>query len=223
MDNLAKQLTEYNWEQYGLQRDMSLDDYKSLIILMDMIKHQDMKILEIGTRQGSSAALFASYIKQYGGKFYTCDNYEVNSIGIKNPTPYIKLIFEKHIQNLELTNYIDFIHKSSLETSKMFDDNTFDLVFIDGCHVYSYVKEDIELWYPKVKINSILCGHDAEFIPKDDFIVETLKHNSGLGELSWKTSDMVLFHCGVIVAVYEKFKQNAKLVGNRIWWVKKNG
>ena len=223
MNNLAKQLTDYNWEQYGLQRDISLDDYESLVVLMDMIKHPDMKILEIGTRQGSSSALFASYIKEYGGKFYTCDNYTISGMGLNNPTPYIKLIFEKHIQNLELINYIDFIYKSSLETSKMFEDNIFDFKFIDGCHVYSYIKQDVELWYPKVKDGGILCGHDCEFIPENDFVVETLKHNYGVNDLTWDKSDMLLFHCGVIIAVYEHFKQEAKIVGNRIWWVKKNG
>lgn len=35
-----------------------------------------------------------------------------------------------------------------------------DFVYIDGNHQYSYVKEDIELYYPLVKKSGIMGGHD---------------------------------------------------------------
>ena len=36
----------------------------------------------------------------------------------------------------------------------------FDLVFIDALHDYASVYEDIRLWWPKVRIGGMLCGHD---------------------------------------------------------------
>lgn len=36
----------------------------------------------------------------------------------------------------------------------------FDLVFIDALHDYEHVKQDIGLWWPKVRIGGILAGHD---------------------------------------------------------------
>jgi predicted O-methyltransferase YrrM len=35
-----------------------------------------------------------------------------------------------------------------------------DLVFIDALHDYEHVKQDIGLWWPKVRIGGILAGHD---------------------------------------------------------------
>lgn len=35
-----------------------------------------------------------------------------------------------------------------------------DLVFVDALHDYEHVKQDIALWWPKVRIGGILAGHD---------------------------------------------------------------
>lgn len=48
----------------------------------------------------------------------------------------------------------------STEASKLFLDDSVDRIFIDACHTYECVKEDIQHWTPKVKINGVLAGHD---------------------------------------------------------------
>lgn len=37
-----------------------------------------------------------------------------------------------------------------------------DFIYIDGNHIYDYVKKDIELYFGKVKKGGILAGHDIE-------------------------------------------------------------
>jgi len=39
-------------------------------------------------------------------------------------------------------------------------DEMFDLVFIDGPHTYQNVRNDIELWQPRVRLGGIIAGHD---------------------------------------------------------------
>ena len=36
----------------------------------------------------------------------------------------------------------------------------FDFVFIDGCHLYENVKQDVEAWSQKVRSGGLVSGHD---------------------------------------------------------------
>ena len=49
---------------------------------------------------------------------------------------------------------------NSEEASSTFDDGSLDFVYIDACHKYECVLQDINLWRPKVKKNMFLGGHD---------------------------------------------------------------
>lgn len=60
------------------------------------------------------------------------------------------------------------IKKDSIETSKEFEDESLDFVFIDGDHTYEGVKKDINAWFPKVKKGGYICGHDYKKIKKYD-------------------------------------------------------
>lgn len=42
----------------------------------------------------------------------------------------------------------------------VFDDDTFDMVYIDGDHSYEGVKQDLQLLYEKTKHGGWICGHD---------------------------------------------------------------
>lgn len=52
------------------------------------------------------------------------------------------------------------MRKSSQQAAESFSNNSLDFVYLDGRHSYEGVKEDISLWYPKVKSAGILSGHD---------------------------------------------------------------
>lgn len=59
------------------------------------------------------------------------------------------------------------IKMTSVEASKLIDDRSLDFVFIDGCHLYESVKQDITVWTPKVKLGGIVSGHDYNLNNKD--------------------------------------------------------
>ncbi len=39
-----------------------------------------------------------------------------------------------------------------------------DFVFVDGEHSYPYVKQDVELYWPKIRPGGFMCGHDYTWI-----------------------------------------------------------
>lgn len=49
---------------------------------------------------------------------------------------------------------------TTTEAAKYIEDGSLDCVFIDACHAYECVKEDIEVWGPKVKRGGWIMGHD---------------------------------------------------------------
>ncbi len=56
---------------------------------------------------------------------------------------------------------IEFIRKKSEEAIDDIPDEL-DFVYIDGNHKYEYVKRDIQLYYPKVKLGGVLGGDNFE-------------------------------------------------------------
>lgn len=55
---------------------------------------------------------------------------------------------------------VDFILKSSMEAVKDVPDESLDFVFIDACHIYEFVRDDIREWSKKVRPGGIVSGHD---------------------------------------------------------------
>jgi len=77
-----------------------------------------------------------------------------------------KTTFEKTFKLVKhnLRKYIDkvvFIKKKSSDAANDIPD-VIDFIYIDGNHLYKYVKQDIELYYPKIRADGVICGHDFD-------------------------------------------------------------
>lgn len=70
----------------------------------------------------------------------------------------------------------------------LFDDDSLDFVYIDGNHAYEYVKEDIRLWYPKVKKGGILSGHDYNLFngTQKGWYEDTIFAEDGINKHIWR-------------------------------------
>lgn len=56
---------------------------------------------------------------------------------------------------------VEFIRKKSEDATDDIPDDL-DFVYIDGNHDYEYVKKDLELYYPKVKMGGVFGGDNFE-------------------------------------------------------------
>ncbi|MFA4952604.1 MAG: class I SAM-dependent methyltransferase [Candidatus Pacearchaeota archaeon] len=52
------------------------------------------------------------------------------------------------------------LRKFSKDAARLFRGNSLDFIYIDAQHSYEGCKEDIELWWPKLKKGGIFAGHD---------------------------------------------------------------
>jgi len=52
------------------------------------------------------------------------------------------------------------IRDFSIEASRNFEDSSLDFVYLDARHDYRSVMSDLRAWWPKVKVNGIMSGHD---------------------------------------------------------------
>ena len=148
------------------------------------------KIAEVGVWKGKSTSYIGVEIINSGKdiKFYAIDSFE-GSPEHKSPEslyyePLLEIEdglynhFKENIKSVE--QVVTHIKKYSLDASKDFEDGFFDVVYIDACHDYECVIEDIKAWYPKVKVGGILAGHDLGHPP----IMKAL--NEFFGEGGWE-------------------------------------
>jgi hypothetical protein len=127
-------------------------------------------LIELGAWKGKSTCFITTEIikQKRNVKFYTIDTFEGTSeLSDPNETSVYnkqdKNILEQFIENIEpVKNSLNYIISKSHEAAKNFQDNSVDAIFIDAGHSYESVKKDIEHWYPKMKKQSIISGHDYE-------------------------------------------------------------
>ena len=124
--------------------------YNGLLSLIKAIPNTKEKILvEIGTWLGESAIIFSKYFKTV----ITIDYFE----NIGNDTKEIEDTCKENIR--EFSN-ITLLKKESTEASSLFNTESIDILYLDGDHSEKGILGDFYFWYPKVKKDGFICGHD---------------------------------------------------------------
>lgn len=110
----------------------------SFLIIECYNRNQLPKIVAVDTWQGSDEHL--SIVEQHGGTLYKT--------------------FRRNMELAKIDQFVTPIQMSSVVASQQFQDESIDFVFIDAAHDYENVKADLNAWYPKLKRNGVIAGHD---------------------------------------------------------------
>jgi hypothetical protein len=114
--------------------------------------------VELGTFRCQGAVILASRARQV----FTVDAY--GEFGNTEEKPYC---IEDNRKTIEPHDNIELIKSISWEASKLFEDNSIDLIFIDACHGYEEVKKDCMAYLPKVKLGGLILFHDHNDLHPD--------------------------------------------------------
>ena len=98
----------------------------------------DSEIVDLGTYDGTSAAVFALFA------------HRVTTVDLDLRPCTILRGFDN----------IERAYGDSSATAVNFGDKSVDLVYIDADHSYEAVQRDIAVWLPKVKAGGFIAGHD---------------------------------------------------------------
>lgn len=131
--------------------------------------------VEIGSWKGKSSTYMGVEILNSGKniKFDCVDTWEGSEehLNPKNVSyePLLKIpngLYNEFLKNINpVKSAINPIRMTSIDASKLYEDNSLDFVFIDGAHDYFNVRKDIEHWYPKVKSGGYIAGDDYVWPP----------------------------------------------------------
>jgi predicted O-methyltransferase YrrM len=123
--------------------------------------------VELGCYKGKSTSFIGVEIHKQKRdiNFFAIDSFEgaTNSNDVNEVKAYegISEIEESYTYNVSpIGNKIKTIVSLSHEASQYFEDGSVDCLFIDAGHSKEAVLNDLKAWYPKMKNNSIMAGHD---------------------------------------------------------------
>lgn len=182
-----------------------VNDRKEYLQEVSKLIPQNPICIEIGVLFGDFSQQILDILKPQ--KLYLVDSWEENAHD-KNgdetygkdlnflPTSYSSYqdylsLKNKYSQQIE-KNEINIIRNYSYDAVSLFQDSYFDFIYIDACHLYECVKEDLSNYLPKLKQGGIMCGHDYfkldnfgvieavdEFCEKNNYEMVILNNSEG--------------------------------------------
>ena len=188
----------------------------------DLVRFMKPNILvELGTHYGGSFFSFCQGAKDEKLPKVTCHAVDTWK-GDPHASFYGEDVFNlvQYVTDQHYSNQGKLIRSTFEEATKLFLDESIDILHIDGYHTYAAVKNDYETWLPKLAKNGVILFHDI-VVQWDDFGVykfwEELKnkfpsfefhHSYGLGVLFPKGMDEkfteILKHKGELQRLYEE-------------------
>lgn len=205
-DNINEQLKFAYWEGH---RDFAYD-------LINFVKPN--QIIELGSQYGCSLFSFCQSVKdnQLNTKINAVDFWS-GDIGAMHSGEQVFEIVKKTVKQYYSSLDINLFQMDFDTALKSFDDESMDIIHIDGGHRYEDVEHDFTRWLPKLKKDGIILFHDVfshidegscihwrETKKKYDCYFE-FKHSCGLGILFPKGNKW--FKIFKEVGFFERYKE----------------
>lgn len=142
-------------------KDLRIDDRSQFALLLNQLNLVGTAV-EIGVFRGDFA-------------YELLQNWRGESLYLIDPWTHLNdyidswnLTDEQMAENFEITQMklsafnskVHFLRMRSEEAVGLIDNESCDFIYVDANHSYKHTKNDIHLWYPKLKTGGIMAGHD---------------------------------------------------------------
>lgn len=128
------------------------------MLIREMSRVWKGSIVEIGTYLGGTAWLGAQIARGSFSKYHCIDTWKGASDLAVGEDHYRG--FLENMADAGLSDAVQVHRKPSVDAAKDFEDESVDLVFIDGDHTFNGCLSDIDAWWPKLKLGGVMLGHD---------------------------------------------------------------
>lgn len=165
-DNMSLYFLDAICKVNNFHRMMTLLPDASMWKYIQLVKTRKdfSNILEVGSYQGGSIITLALATIHKNFNFYSVESFMGSENGTVDGWPlpdhneYLKVI--KHLfPSITINN----IKAQSICSSRLFPQEYFDFIFIDGSHEEQEVSKDIANWFPKLTRGGIMAGDDISW------------------------------------------------------------
>lgn len=132
---------------------------------------REMGLLESAVEVGVYRGEFAGHmLAHWPGRYYMVDSWWT-----KDAIAHKKFVYSMVgavVECMRISRpYEDrafILRMTSIEAARIFPESSLDFVYIDACHSYQSVSQDIAAWLPKVRPGGVLAGHDYLRVDPDN-------------------------------------------------------
>lgn len=136
---------------------------ESLKAFIDNIPENPVSCVEVGVMAGANAQIIHDEI---------CKNTFLERLVLLDlwSTDYRPEMEDRLLEvmkRFEGIENVEIIRQDTFSYAESVLNGSFDYVYLDDAHSYEHVKKEIESWYPKIRKDGMLAGHDINIKAPD--------------------------------------------------------
>jgi predicted O-methyltransferase YrrM len=128
---------------------------------------KSMKLLGTGVEVGVAEGGFSFYfLDNWPGTLYQVDMWSAIDPSVYKDYCNVGMEEQERRYKLVLDTARKYggraipMRSTSKNAAALFQDKSLDFVYIDANHALEFVREDLKLWWPKLKSGAVFAGHD---------------------------------------------------------------
>ena len=135
-----------------------LDGREIPMFIREVAKIRKGVVVEIGSYMGGTAWYGAQIARDNYSEYFCIDPWNFQGDIHVGAVHY--RAFKENMKDAGLEDHVQIRKNTNTVACEEFEDESVDLVFVDGDHTYEGVSGDIRRWWAKLKPGGIMLGHD---------------------------------------------------------------